>query len=226
MSAQPLQRDRSEHESVKKGLTPVENISEPQAVSDELVDLEEGVHEVHDELRKATITQITLTLLAILAICYFAKLVLVTIFTSILVAFILEPIVRAQQKIRIPRPVGSMIAVLLVLGILYGLSYFFYQRAVDFAHQLPKMSGEIRKIAGKYQHNAEQIRNSAQQVIPPSNDEKNAVPVKVQDEKGLAGVLGPQLARNGWIISTAASSAMSRAGSAPACRRSSIWCRG
>ena len=94
MSAQPLQRDRSEHESVKKGLTPVENTSEPQAVSDELVDLEEGVHEVHDELRKATITQITLTLLAILAICYFAKLVLVTIFTSILVAFILEPIVR------------------------------------------------------------------------------------------------------------------------------------
>ena len=97
-----------------------------------------------------------------------------------------------------------MIAVLLVLGILYGLSYFFYQRAVDFAHQLPKMSGEIRKIAGKYQHNAEQIRNSAQQVIPPSNDEKNAVPVKVQDEKGLAGVLGPQLASFGEVLLTAA----------------------
>src|SRR5438270_12305996 len=144
MSAQPLQRDRSEHESVKKGLTPVENISEPQAVSDELVDLEEGVHEVHEELRKATITQITLTLLAVLAICYFAKLVLVTIFTSILIAFILEPIVRVLGKIRIPRAVGSGIAVLLLLGILYGLSYFFFQRAIDFAHQIPQMSGDIK----------------------------------------------------------------------------------
>jgi predicted PurR-regulated permease PerM len=200
MSAQPLFRDRSEQKNMKRGLTSVENQSDAQTVSDELEDLGVGVHEVHDELRKATITQITLTLLAVLAICYFAKPVLVTIFTSILIAFILEPIVRVQQKIRIPRPVGSMIAVLLVLGMLYGLSYFFYQRAVDFAHQLPRMSGEVKKIVGKYQHNAEQLRQSAQQVIPPSNDEKNAVPVKVQDDNGLAGIVGPQLASVGETL--------------------------
>ena len=66
---------------------PVSTQNHPPA--NELVDLEEGVQEVHEELRKATITQITLTLLAVLAICYFAKLILVTIFTSILIAFIL-----------------------------------------------------------------------------------------------------------------------------------------
>src|SRR6185437_5194001 len=109
--------------------------------SAELLDLEEGVQEVHQELRKATTTQVTLTILVVLAICYFAKLVLVTICTSILIAFILEPLVRLLGKIRISRPVGSGIAVLLVLVLLYGLSYFFYPRAVDFAHQLPRMSG-------------------------------------------------------------------------------------
>ena len=155
--------------------------------------LEEGVQEVHEELRKATITQITLTILAVLAICYFAKLVLVPIFTSILIAFILEPIVRLQQRIRIPRAIGSFVAVLLMLGILYGLSYFFYQRAVDFAHQLPKISGEIKKVVGKYQKNAEEIKQNARNALPESPDDKNAVPVKVQQTSGLAGIIGPEL---------------------------------
>jgi len=156
----------------------------------ELMDLEEGVQEVHEELRKATISQITLTLLFALAICYFAKLVLVTIFTSILIAFILEPIVRGFVKMRIPRPVGSALAVLLVLALLYGLSYFFYQRAVDFAHQLPKMSGEIKKIVGKYQQNAAEIRKSAESVVPPKPEDRNAVPVRIQDNHGIAAFIG------------------------------------
>ena len=158
--------------------------------ANELVDLEEGVQEVHEELRKATITQITLTLLAVLAICYFAKLVLVTIFTSILIAFILEPVVRGFAKIRIPRTIGSALAVLLVLAMTYGLSYFFYQRAVDFAHQLPKMSGEIRKVIGKYQQNAADLRKTAQNVIPPKPEERNAIPVKVQEQPGITSIIG------------------------------------
>jgi predicted PurR-regulated permease PerM len=167
----------------------------------ELLDLEEGVQEVHEELRKATITQITLTTLAVLAICYFAKLVLVTIFTSILIAFILEPIVRVLGKIRIPRAVGSGIAVLLLLGILYGLSYFFFQRAIDFAHQIPKMSGEIKKVVAKYQTNAEKIRQSTQSVIPSSQADKNAVPVKVQQETGMSSLIsGSGIANVGEVL--------------------------
>jgi len=171
----------------------------------ELVEnLEEGVQEVHEELRKATITQTTLTIFALLAICYFAKPVLVTIFTSILVAFILEPIVRGLAKIRIPRSVASLIAVLLMVGILYGLSYFFYQRAVDFSHQLPKMSGEIKKIIGKYEHSADQMRQSAQQILPPAAEDKNAVPVRVRAGSGLAGVIGPEIANVGEALLTLA----------------------
>jgi predicted PurR-regulated permease PerM len=173
---------------------PVDNRPTADGQAELVENLEEGVQEVHDELRKSTITQIVLTLLAVLAICYFAKVVLVTIFTAILIAFILEPIVRGLEKIRLPRSIGSLIAVLLLLGLLYSLSYFFYQRAVDFAHQVPKMSGEIKKIVGKYQHSAEQMRQSAQQIIPPSNEDKNAVPVKVRQESGIAGYLGPELA--------------------------------
>jgi predicted PurR-regulated permease PerM len=179
----------------QRGPVPVKNHDSGSApTANELLDLEEGVQEVHEELRKATISQITLTLLAVLAICYFAKLVLVTIFTSILIAFVLEPIVRGFAKIKIPRTIGSALAVLLVLAMLYGLSYFFYQRAVDFAHQLPKMSGEIRKVISKYQQNAADLRKTAENVIPPKPDDRNSVPVRVQEQRGITSIIG------GWDI--------------------------
>ena len=203
MSSQPAWPEKGEKQNTgKPGPTPVE--SQPEAPPPEIANLEEGVHEVHEQLRKATITQITLTLLAILAMCYVAKIVLVTIFTAVLIAFILEPIVRGLLRIRLPRAVGSAIAVLLMLGLLYGLSYFFYQRAVDFAHQLPRMSGEVKKIVGKYQQGAESLRKSAQNVIPPTQDDKNAVPVRVQQTPGIAGVLGPELTDFGEAILAAA----------------------
>ena len=203
MSSKPPPVDIGREERAK-GPTPVPDDADPQMNSEIVENLEEGVQEVHEELRKATITQITLTLFALLAICYFAKLVLVTIFTAVLIAFILEPIVLGLARIRIPRSVGSLIAVLLMLGILYGLSYFFYQRAVDFAHELPQMSGEIKKVVGKYEHNADQMRQRAQQILPPSAEDKNTVPVRVRQDSGIAGFLGPELANVGEALLTAA----------------------
>ena len=199
MSSQPVWPEEREGANRKKGPAPVET-QLPELVES----VEEGVQEVQEELRKVTITQITLTLLAVLAICYFAKVVLVTIFTAILIAFILEPVVRGLQRIRIPRSLGSAIAVLLLLGILYGLSYFFYQRAVDFAHQLPRISGEVKKVVSKYQQGAEDLRKSAQNVMPATKDEKNAVPVKVQSTPGITGIIGPELTSVGEGFLTAA----------------------
>lgn len=201
MSSKSLWPKGSEQQ-LKKNPTPVPDDIAIETAA-ELEDLGEGVQEVHEELRKATITQIVLTILAVLAVCYFAKLVLVTIFTSILIAYILEPLVRLMGKIKIPRTLGSGIAVLLVLALLYGMSYFFYQRAVDFAHQLPRMQGEIKKVVGKYQKSAEQIRQSTQSVM--SGGDKNAVPVKVQQESGIRGLIGgSDIANIGEVLLTIA----------------------
>jgi predicted PurR-regulated permease PerM len=200
----PLSR-RQDRTRQDRRLVSVEDQAATPKLGAELLDLEEGVQEVHEELRKATISQVTLTLLAVFAICYFAKRVLVTIFTSILIAFILEPVVRTFARIRIPRTVGSALAVLLVLAMMYGLSYFFYQRAVDFAHQLPKMSGEIKKVIGKYQQNAAAIRNSAQNVIPEKPENRNAVPVRVQEDRGISAFIGgSDIANFGEVLITVA----------------------
>lgn len=208
MASKPLPPAKTGETRPGSGPIPLERNDvrrEDLAASTEAVEnLEEGVQEVHAELHTATVTQLTLTALAVLAICYFAKLVLVTIFTSVLIAYILEPLVRLLKRIHVPRGVGSALAVLLTIALLYGLSYFFFQRAIDFAHELPRMQGKIRQVVGKYQKSAETIRQSTQNVLPESPQDKNAVKVKVEPETGIRGMMGSQLGNIGEVVLTVA----------------------
>ena len=152
-----------------------------------------------DETRKSLSTvagaQIVIVLGVVVAICYFAKLPLITIFAATLITFVLDPIVRLLERIRIPRAWSSAFAILLMLGLLYGMSYFFYARAIDFVQELPRISGKVRQSISKYQRDTQRLKQSTQQFVPETQDEKNAVHVKVQQEGGLTGIvknsLGP-----------------------------------
>src|SRR5881227_3450418 len=59
----------------------------------------------------------------VLLLCYVAKVVLLV---SVLIAFILAPLVNLLEMTRIPRPVGSFIAVVALGALLYGGLYFGY----------------------------------------------------------------------------------------------------
>jgi len=146
-------------------------------------------------LRTVAGAQVVVAFGVVVAICYFAKLPLVTILAAMLITFVLDPIVRLLGRIRIPRAWGSALAILLMLGVLYGLSYFFYARAIDFVQDVPRVSAKVRETIAKYQRDTLRLKQSTQQIVPETQDEKNAVKVKVQQESGFAGIvknsLGP-----------------------------------
>src|SRR5437868_3724789 len=113
----------------------------------------------------------------VLTICYFTKPVLITLLVAILFAFLLEPIVNLFLRIRVPRPVGGLIALLLVGALLYGMTYAFYSKAVDFSQQLPQYTQKIQKIAMKFKERAQSIQKSA---LPDTKEEKQTVKVEQQ----------------------------------------------
>jgi predicted PurR-regulated permease PerM len=76
--------------------------------------------------------QVTIAVATVLAVCYIAKLVMITIVSSLLLAFVLEPIVWRLQRWRVPRAAGSFIAVALLLGFVYGVCHFSYNSAITF----------------------------------------------------------------------------------------------
>src|SRR5690348_18492284 len=88
--------------------------------------------------------QTVVAVAVVLTICYFAKLVIVVLLVSILLAFILAPLVGLFERFRVPRPLGAFLALLILLGVIYGALYFGYSKAVDFSQQVPKYSREIQ----------------------------------------------------------------------------------
>jgi predicted PurR-regulated permease PerM len=101
----------------------------------------------------------------VLVLCYVAKLVLITLLVSILLAFLLEPLVEGLRRVHLPRSVGSFVAVLVMLAVLYGLTYLFYNRAAAFISELPKYSGNIRQAMARFRESTKSLERTTQTVL-------------------------------------------------------------
>ncbi|HEX6880523.1 MAG TPA: AI-2E family transporter [Terriglobales bacterium] len=121
---------------------------------------------------------IVLATAAVLTLMYFAKPVLIVTLVSVLLSFILAPIVDACDRMHLPRWFGSGIAVLLLVGVCYGAMYFSYNRAISFLDDLPKYSTRIRETIVRVRQRTERIQKSAENVLPAASDDKSAVKVK------------------------------------------------
>jgi hypothetical protein len=65
-------------------------------------------------IKAGAVAQIVVAVVAVVGLIYVLKLVLITALTATLLAFVLEPVVSALGRIRIPRSVGALVAVLLM----------------------------------------------------------------------------------------------------------------
>src|SRR5438093_13578014 len=138
---------------------------------------------LHASLKAGSVAQIVVAVVAVLGLLYVLKLVMVTTLTSMLLAFVLEPLVWQLRRIRVPRAAAALLAVLLMAGTGASLTYFFYNRAVDFATQLQQYSGRIRETLGKFQEQTSTIEESTRSIIS-SPDGKRPLPVEVRRTTG------------------------------------------
>jgi predicted PurR-regulated permease PerM len=115
---------------------------------------------------------------AVLCLMSVAKLILVVILASILMAFVLAPLADALTNFRVPRPLSALIAVFLLLASIATLSYLSYARAVDFVLQMPEYKVRLKHIADEIRHQAEQLEQTTETVLPSEPEDKNSVTVK------------------------------------------------
>ena len=140
---------------------------------------------MRDVIWTGSVAQITVGAIAVLVVCYLAKLVLVTLLVSVLIAFMLEPIVSWLQRLHVPRAAGALVAVLLLSGAVWAGSYFFYNRAVSFIHELPKYTEKIRDMLSPVTQQTRDIKQTTEKILPADSEKSNkAVPVKVEGPSG------------------------------------------
>ena len=109
---------------------------------------------------------------AVLSLIYVAKLILVVVLISILLSFVLAPLVDVMVRFQIPRAVGALVAVMLLVGALGAASYVSYSRALDFMHEVPKYKAKIQAMGAKIREQAQQIQQTEDTVLSDEQDQK------------------------------------------------------
>jgi predicted PurR-regulated permease PerM len=80
----------------------------------------------------------------ILVFLYYAAGVVITLLLSILIAYFLDPVVEFLERMRMPRTLGSLIAVLILIAVMAAVGYGLWARTSDFASNWPKYGGVLR----------------------------------------------------------------------------------
>jgi predicted PurR-regulated permease PerM len=107
----------------------------------------------------------------LLTILYYGKPSLIVLISSVLVAFILEPVVQLLERVKLPRWAAALLVVLLMLASIgIGIS-FTYAKIADFIKQLPTYSGEIRALVTKFRRPAEQFQSTTQSILGGSSQD-------------------------------------------------------
>lgn len=127
---------------------------------------DEQVELLQGSLKANTVALSVIAIAATVGLLYLLKLVLITILIAALLAFALDPLVVALARLRIPRAAGAAIALFVLLGLTSALIFFFYNRAIEFAEELPKFSATIREDLRKLQSQADKLENSTRNILP------------------------------------------------------------
>jgi len=80
----------------------------------------------------------------VIAFCYWASTILVTIFVSVLIAYFLDPLVSWLEAIRIPRALGSLLIVLLTLTLVAFLGWTLIERLDQFGADWPQYRAPLK----------------------------------------------------------------------------------
>jgi predicted PurR-regulated permease PerM len=108
----------------------------------------------------------------ILAVCYLAQAVVVTVLCSLLVACMMEPVVGALMRFRLPRGVAALLVCLLALAVLYLLAGLFYARGVAFMEQLPVYETTIREAVEKISQHVQNLEARITRFVPQERQQK------------------------------------------------------
>ncbi len=119
-----------------------------------------------------------LAVAGILTLVYVAKLILVVVLVAILVSFVLAPIVDLLTRFQIPRAVGALFSVALLVAAMGAASYLSYSHALAFMHDVPKYKAQIQALGAKIREQAEEIQKTTETVLPSSEEDKKTVTVK------------------------------------------------
>ncbi len=104
---------------------------------------------------------------ATIALLYFGRVFLITLVIAIIIAFLLDPVVMAFVKLRLPRPVSSFIVCSAALSIIYLFGLGLYTELSGLAEELPMYSQRINAMVDSIATRVDQAEKSGYELLVP-----------------------------------------------------------
>jgi len=82
----------------------------------------------------------------IIMFAYYGESVLAVLFFAVLLSFTLSPVVQALERVHVPRALAALISIVLLMGVLYGITSASYTEAQVFVDDVPKYRPKIQSI--------------------------------------------------------------------------------
>lgn len=98
-----------------------------------------------------------LGIVLILGLCYWGETVMAVMLVSVLLAFILAPVVDFFMRLHLPRGLAAAVAVLMLMAAVSTITYYSANQASVFLQDLPKYSGKIRQEVMRFRKQAQSL---------------------------------------------------------------------
>ena len=112
----------------------------------------------------------------ILLFFYYAAGVVITLFLSVLLAYFLDPAVEFLERFRVPRTIGALLMVLLLVCVIGAVGYGLWVRGSDFAANWPSYRDILRQATSSLQGKLSGLEGGVSDLTTPSGVPKPVTP--------------------------------------------------
>jgi len=117
--------------------------------------------------KPARIAGVLAVLLLITALLYVGRVFFITFLTAVLLAFLLEPVVRGLMRLRAPRGLASSLACSLMLAVVYLLGLGLWMQVQGLWDDLPNYSRRVSELVDAAAQQIEAVETKARELIVP-----------------------------------------------------------
>lgn len=133
----------------------------------------------------------------VLVFLYYAASVLATVVLAILLAYFVDPVVEWLEDRHLPRALGSLMVVLLMIALLVGALTAVWGRVQDFVNDWPKYSSKLRAVSVGVEKKLEKIEQNVNALTP---EEQRRPAVRVEEPHTVRNLLFQGLGSIGNLL--------------------------
>jgi predicted PurR-regulated permease PerM len=121
------------------------------------------------------------------AFLYWASSIVITLLLAVLLAYFLDPVVKGFERVRLPRALGALLALLAVTSLLSGLGYLVVDRADQFLADWPRYSAVLRRASTAVDRKLTVVEKQVEAIAP--EEEKGRAPVRIAESQPVRELL-------------------------------------